>query len=39
MNRIKYTGLVVKIDSSGSFDNSYIVAENDTLMLPLQKKS
>jgi hypothetical protein len=27
------TALVVRIDTSGSFDNSYIVAENDTFML------
>jgi hypothetical protein len=27
------TGLVVKIDSSGSFNNSYIIAENDTVYL------
>jgi hypothetical protein len=27
------TGLVVKIDTSGSFKNSYIIAENDTFYL------
>jgi hypothetical protein len=27
------TGLVVKIDSSGSFKGSYIIAENDTIYL------
>ena len=27
------TGLVVKIDTSGSFNNSYIIAENDTIYL------
>lgn len=27
------TGLVVKIDSGGRFDNSYIIADNDTIYL------